>query len=170
MVEDVYEPLARYRDEFREKFSRLAREKFQSLVQRAGIDAAANRRTVAQVRRLEGSAQTVSGQKTLLGCLVFLGFLIVIGLGVWGFTTWAPHYRSLAFPGAGLGTVLGCLLIMPYRSVSKRLDDLRVRIQHGREEATKQMEPLNRLYTWDITAKLIEATVPRLQFDPYFTA
>ena len=170
MVEDVYEPLARYRDEFREKFSRLAREKFQSLVQRAGIDAAANRRIVAQVRRLEGSAQTVSGQKTLLGCLVFLVFLIVIGLVVWGFTTWAPHYRSLAFPGAGLGTVLGCLLIMPYRSVSKRLDDLRVRIQHGREEATKQMEPLNRLYTWDIPAKLIEATVPRLQFDPYFTA
>ena len=31
------------------------------------------------------------------------------------------------------------------------------------------MEPLNALYTWDIPVKLIQATVPRLEFDPYFT-
>ena len=28
MIEDVYEPLARYRDEFRGKFATLTREKF----------------------------------------------------------------------------------------------------------------------------------------------
>ena len=40
MIEDVYEPLARYRDEFREKFAALAREKFKELAKRmeAGED------------------------------------------------------------------------------------------------------------------------------------
>ena len=36
--------------------------------------------------------------------------------------------------------------------------------------AWKQMAPLNRLYTWDLTTRLIEQTVPRLAFDPYFTS
>ena len=31
MIEDIYEPLSRYRDEFREKFSRLTAEKFEEL-------------------------------------------------------------------------------------------------------------------------------------------
>ena len=33
MIEDVYEPLARYRDEFRQKFAALTREKFKELTE-----------------------------------------------------------------------------------------------------------------------------------------
>ena len=47
MIEDVYEPLARYRDEFREKFATLAREKFKELTDRSGVDVRANRALVA---------------------------------------------------------------------------------------------------------------------------
>ena len=50
MIEDVYEPLARYRDEFREKFATLAREKFDELTDRSGIDVAANRTLVAEIK------------------------------------------------------------------------------------------------------------------------
>jgi hypothetical protein len=57
----------------------------------------------------------------------------------------------------------------PYFS-AQRLANLEVTIEQKKREAWQQLAPLNRLYTWDITAELIEATVPRLQFDPYFSA
>ena len=52
MIEDVYEPLARYRDEFREKFATLARAAFKDLTTRSGVDVRANRALVAQIKRL----------------------------------------------------------------------------------------------------------------------
>jgi len=38
-----------------------------------------------------------------------------------------------------------------------------------RNEAWRQMATLNSLYDWDIAAKLIHQTVPRVELDPYFT-
>ena len=36
-------------------------------------------------------------------------------------------------------------------------------------EAWEQMSPLNRLYDWDVLTRMMSKTVPRLEFDPYFT-
>jgi len=36
-------------------------------------------------------------------------------------------------------------------------------------EAWEQMAPLNRLFDWNIVAKLMQKTVPRIAFDPYFS-
>ena len=56
MTEDVYEPLARYRDEFRERFATLAREKFKELAKRSGVNVGANRALVAEIKKLEREA------------------------------------------------------------------------------------------------------------------
>ena len=53
MLKDVYEPLSRYRDEFRARFAELTRARFAELTKASGIDVAANRRQAALVRRLE---------------------------------------------------------------------------------------------------------------------
>ena len=75
MTEDVYEPLARYRDEFREKFARLAREKFNELTARSGVDVRANRALVAEIRRLQRQADSAGAKKTCYGCLMAVGFV-----------------------------------------------------------------------------------------------
>ena len=81
-----------------------------------------------------------------------------------------PETCSACVLGIVVGIVLGIAMISPYKAASKRLGSLQSNLAAKKDAAWKQMEPLNRLYTWDVTVKLIEATVPKLAFDPYFTA
>ena len=63
MIEDVYEPLARYRDEFREKFAALAREKFKELTLQSKVDVRANRVLVKEIKALQ--AEAVNGMRVV---------------------------------------------------------------------------------------------------------
>ena len=172
MIEDVYEPLARYRDEFREKFARLAREKFEELTQKSNVDVSANRATVKEIRALQSNADSARAKKTCYGWLMAIGFIgaavalaMIVAAGDSG-----SEVQSWCGIGIVAGLVLGCVMIPRYRAATRLLADLESQIASKQSLAWEQMEPLNRLYTWDITAKLIEATVPRLEFDPYFAA
>ena len=78
MIEDIYEPLSRYRDEFREKFSRLTAEKFEELKQTSGVDVDANIKLVAEIRKLEALKSKIERHHTLWGILCFL--LIALGI------------------------------------------------------------------------------------------
>ena len=51
MVEDIYEPLVRYRDEFKEKFARIAVETFDWMTDVSAVDIQANRKTVSEIDR-----------------------------------------------------------------------------------------------------------------------
>ncbi len=169
MIEDVYEPLSRYQDEFREKFATLAREKFKELTERSGVDVAANRALVAEIKGLQGRADSASSKKSRCGCLMALGFIGAVA-ALLGAVNTGGQSQLLCILGMIAGAVLGAAMIAPFRASAELLSRLRSDISAKKDVAWKQMEPLNRLYTWDIPVKLIEATVPRLAFDPYFTA
>ncbi len=172
MIEDVYEPLARYRDEFRRKFAELARRKFEELTRESGVDVRANRALVGEIKVLQGKADSASAKKTCYGWLMALAFIGAAGAAAWAFMMDGPdpvvHDRCIA--GAVAGACLGIAMIPLYRAAARLLAELQSQIAERKAVAWEQMEPLNRLYTWDTTVKLIEATVPRLEFDPYFAA
>ena len=173
MIEDVYEPLARYRDEFREKFASLVREKFNELTQKSGVDVNANRALVKEINSLQAEADSAGSTKSCWGCLMTLAFVVAaIGLvvAVVADDMVTPATQGWCILGMVIGAALGCLMIPLYNAASKRLEKLQSQIADRKSDAWKQMAPLNRLYTWDVTVKLIEATVPRLAFDPYFAA
>ena len=163
MIEDVYEPLARYRDEFRQKFATLTREKFKELTARSGIDVWANRALVAEIKRLQEQADFASNKKTCYGCLMALGFVgaaaALIGAIVLNGTD--GQAQELCILGIIAGFALGIAMIPFFKAAGDLLANLESRIATKKGVAWKQMEPLNRLYTWDVTVKLIEATVPR---------
>ena len=172
MIEDVYEPLARYRDEFRQKFATLTREKFEELTQRSKVDVDANRALVKEIKALQADANSASAKKTCYGWLMAIGFVgaAVALAGAVVMADSAPDLQGWCIVGVVAGAILGCAMIPLYTAAAKLLASLKSRISSKKADAWKQMEPLNRLYTWDITVKLIEATVPRLEFDPYFAA
>ena len=172
MIEDVYEPLARYRDEFRQKFSTLTREKFKELTQKSNVDVRANRALVSEIKNLQRQADSASSKKTGYGWLMAFGFIgaavtLVVSIVSCDSETAA---RVWWFVGIVVGVILGCGMIPLYNAAAELLASLQSKIASKKTIAWKQMEPLNRLYTWDIPVKLIEATVPKLAFDPYFTA
>ena len=172
MTEDVYEPLARYRDEFRQKFDTLTREKFKELTTRSGVDVMANRALVAEIKRLQKQADSASTKKICYGCLMAVGFVGAVAaiIGAMTANDTDGEVQGLCILGIVAGLALGIAMIPLFSAVVKLLADLTSRIAAKKEIAWEQMEPLNQLYTWDVTVKLIEATVPRLAFDPYFTA
>lgn len=172
MIEDVYEPLARYRDEFRQRFAALARERFKELTATSGIDVGANRKLVSEINKLQGRADSAGTKKTLCGWLMALGFVgaAVAFAGAMVMDEPDSKARGLWALGVVVGVVLGIAMIPPFNAAKKLLGRLEARIAERKGVAWRQMEPLNRLYTWDVTVKLIEATVPRLEFDPYFAA
>lgn len=172
MIEDVYEPLARYRDEFQQKIAKLAREKFEELTRTSRVDIRANRSLVKKIKALQSEADTASAKKSCFGCLMALGFIVglfaLVGLIVTNDTP--SDFHNLCIVGTVVGLALGCVMVMMYGSAAEALSKLESKIASRKSAAFEQMKPLNRLYTWDVTAKLIEAVVPRIEFDPYFTA
>ncbi len=170
MIEDVYEPLGRYRDEFRGKFAQLVRKKFTELLNASGVDVAANRKTAKGVRKLENEASRAAGWKTFLGGVLTLAFLGALGTFIWLYNQPNRMAYPYAIGGIAGGILLGLILLPFYLAASSRATDCRARAEALKQKAWEQLEPLNRLYTWDLTVKLIEETVPRLAFDPYFTA
>ena len=77
-VEDVYEPLSRYRDEFRARHAALTRAKFEELSRQSQVDIRLNRRLSAEVGRLEAQAGSARGWLWLLGFLILLFFFFFI--------------------------------------------------------------------------------------------
>ena len=172
MIEDVYEPLARYRDEFREKFAALTREKFKELTARSGVNVKANRALVAEIKQLQSKADSASAKKSCCGCLMAVGFVVAVVafMGAVVMNGADRQARDMCILGVIVGLAFGITAIPLFNAASRLLANLNSHIAAKKGIAWKQMEPLNRLYTWDMTVKLIEATVPRLEFDPYFTA
>ena len=171
MIEDVYEPLAKYRDEFKETFSRLAREKFEALTEASGVDVSANRQLVAEIASLDSRIRSQRSWKTCWGCLSTLGFIIGVAAVVGVLVTRDSNPDSVRYwiLGCAVGLLIGIVVLPLFNKAARLLTDLESCMASKKSRAWAQMEPLNRLYTWDVTVKLIEATVPRLAFDPYFT-
>ena len=160
-------PLAGYQNGLREKFSKLAAEKFLELAERSGVDVEANRRLVAETDALESQASSARNRKILLGLLAAAGFVCAAVCAVKAHGGAEPLWPWIA--GAAAGAAAGIAAIPFFRNVSKRLDDLRGRIAENKKTGWRQMEPLNRLYDWDIPASLMEKAMPGIVFDPYFT-
>ncbi|MBO6004788.1 MAG: hypothetical protein J6Q00_04355, partial [Verrucomicrobia bacterium] len=167
MIQDVYEPLSRYRDEFRSEFAWRAEEKFEELTRASGIDVEANRRLIEEIRMLVDHAEEARGKRSFFGCL----FVLLVAGAVVAFIA---AYNEMGNPAVLvplgiIGIIASLFLISPHKKASQLYKELKKTIEVKKDAAWKQMEPLNALYTWDIPVKLIQATVPRLEFDPYFT-
>ena len=149
MTEDVYEPLARYRDEFRQKFAKLAREKFNELTARSGVDVRANRALVAEIRHLQRQADSAGTKKTCYGCLMAVGFVCaaLALIGVLAIGDADKQVQGMCILGIVAGLVLGIVMIPLFNAVAELIANLQSRISKKTGIAWEQMEPLNRRYT-----------------------
>ncbi len=183
-MEDVYEPLERYDTEFQAKFDRLSQELFDRLVAASGVDATSNAKTIAELRQLESRLSAAQGRRRLWQCLLAAAILAIIFSALVCVFAYQdlqnlPEGASstngiLLFLGGLAGAILSIVLLYKvvyahYRRIAATIETLQTHISQKTAEAWEQMAPLNQLYDWDMSAKLIAQTVPRIQLDPYFT-
>ncbi len=182
MIEDVYEPLERYDQEFRDAFAQNARDEFEKLVEQSGIDVAANQTLCAEIHRLEADKARVERRRACWGWLMVLGWVIVIACAALACYQWfalepaqrGPYFEWMTWGGvavaAGVVLVIFIWLRPEYNKADQEVKELASVISGKIDIATQQLAPLNALYDWDITAQLIEKTVPRIAFDSFFNA
>lgn len=174
----VYKPLQAYANEFRGKFAEILAGTFRELVDASGIDVSANKKTVAELRSVE---KDLSEGGTNLSCLrfcrTFLWIVAVAGFGIPVFLFFEKEILDnclwILIVGPAAGTIA---LILIFGLINDKIKMLRERVSKLTEKsknlkklAWNQMAPLNRLYDWDLTLRMISKAVPAIEFDPFFT-
>lgn len=160
----------RFRDEYSAKFSTLVRERFATLAADAQVDVAANRQIVAEVKAMDSLSSVLGGRKSVCTGLMMLGFLFAIS-AVFGllFNRHDSEDVRLLMIFGGASLAFGCVMLIPRRLLSRKIERLESLIAAGQETGYRQMEGLNALYTRELPLKLIESVVPALRFDRCLT-
>lgn len=173
MVEDIYDPLDEYVSVFRDRFQQVAKDTFASLATEAKVDVEANRVTCKCLYETEKALHTIKSSIGWTTALCVVLWLLVVGGVLCTFLMYAelPTEAVIAIvAGVLLALVLLFIKLHPrLKRLKGERDQLQQKADRYRDEAWKQMTPLNRLYDWDVLTRMMSQTVPRLEFDPYFT-
>lgn len=173
MQKDIYDPLKEYVNVYRDKFKEVAEKTFAELAAEAQVDVGKNRETCRRIYSEENSLSKVMTSirwqkvwRVLLWLCVAVGFIV-------GFTMYdVLDYIDLLIVGIVIFGALGLLFtdINPkIKEMKSERDKLTAKVDKLKKEAWQQMAPLNNLYDWDVLTRMMTKTVPRLEFDPYFT-
>lgn len=173
MQKDIYDPLKEYVNVYRDKFKEVAEKTFAELAAEAQVDVGKNRETCRRIYSEEDSLSKVMTSirwqkvwRVLLWLCVVVGFIV-------GFTMYdVLDYVDLLIVGFVIFGALGLLFtdINPkIKEMKSERDKLAAKVDELKKEAWQQMAPLNNLYDWDVLTRMMTKTVPRLEFDPYFT-
>ena len=173
MQKDIYDPLKEYVNVYCDKFKEVAEKTFAELAAEAQVDVGKNRETCRRIYSEEDSLSKVEAGirwqkvwRVLLWLCVAVGFIV-------GFTMYdVLDYVDLLIVGFVIFGALGLLFtdINPkIKEMKSERDKLTAKVDKLKKEAWQQMAPLNNLYDWDVLTRMMTKTVPRLEFDPYFT-
>jgi hypothetical protein len=166
LIDDVHEPLEQYSAHFKTAHANNTSDFFEDLVRRSGVDENANTETVRVLREFEkqaaGTGTSNKWWRILRGVAIAAAVLAVLYV-----------YTHYAWPWLAVPALLFAAAIHLLNRVindsDARLKRLRAACDEQRSLAWGQMAPLNGLFDWDIVAKLMQKTVPRIAFDPYFS-
>ena len=162
-----------YVNTFAPRFRQVAKDTFAQLSKEAGVDVNANRQTCKQLYKAQGDLKSVKSKLcwTIFLCVVMWGGAIGGGIAIFNmYDSFEPW--EIVLIAIGIATAL-LLLFWKIQPLIKRLKSERngliEKTTKLEKEAWQQMAPLNRLYDWDILTRMMTQTVPKLEFDPYFT-
>lgn len=172
MLKDIYDPLTEYVNVFRDRFKEVAEATFAELAEEAQVDIEANHETC---RQLYATEKILSSVKTRIGwwtawCVLL--WLVVVGgiIAVFVLQQELERHILIVIVVVLVAIVYLFMRVHPRLKVLKsERDGLAATVDQFKKEAWEQMSPLNRLYDWDVLTRMMSKTVPRLEFDPYFT-
>lgn len=166
MIDDIHEPLQLYRESFKDTHAANTAAFFEELVRRSGVDEAANQATVRELCHLEQQLAQATSSNSLWRLLRWTAIASFVGTLGYAYL----HRGWWLIAAAGLIFALALVKLNQLISnASERIKRLEQQRDDKRGEAWQQMAQLNRLHDWDTVARLLQQTVPRIAFDPYFT-
>jgi hypothetical protein len=166
LIEDVHEPVEQYKTFFKAAHARNTSEFFEDLLRQSGVDEQENIKTVKELRGLEQQLSSKNSTRKLWAFLrgMLIAALVICLIYVYFKYSWPWLLAPVLLFSLALYKVSKLI-----SGISAGLQELEQQRDARHKEACQQMEPLNRLFEWDHTAKLVQKTVPRLMLDPYFS-
>ena len=181
-VDDLLEPVKTYNSQIKEAHKKNASDFFDDLVKKSNINVEENRNTVAEYKKAKEKAEKlkrdtnkVKSLKTFLVVLIvllfvvaFIGFIVVF-TNTEKINVVAIIVAILSLAGAVSLICFNKIKInVLIREKSKLLNDAETKCQELKTKAYQQLGPLNKLYDWNIPAKLVTATLPLIELDQFF--
>lgn len=171
---EIFRPLEYYKDHLRAAFRDAVEAEMDSITAASGIDQEANRELCARIREAEQRRDAASSRAGWITFLIVMGWIAVAAALA---LACVSDLSSLTFEqrmGAGVGAaVIAPLLIWGAHPWLKRVKELRdsqdAMARDLIRQAEEQMEPLCRLFDWDIFARLVAKVMPGIAFDPFVT-
>lgn len=173
MVEDIYDPLDEYVNTFEPRFKQVAKDTFAQLSKEAEVDIDANRQTCKQLYKAQDDLNSVKSKLgwTIFLCVVMWGGVIGGGVAIYNMYDRLEAW-GIVLIAIGIAIAL-LLLFWKVHPLIKRLkseqNELKEKVTQHKKEAWQQMASLNHLYDWDVLTRMMTQTVPKLEFDAYFT-
>ena len=173
MAQDILDPLEEYKSVYAPRFREVCSHTFDELTAEAHIDTQANKATCTELYKKEYAHNSLTDKLKRLKVL-FYGLWAVVAAGLIALAVEWNEWDIWAKIGCGAVAIgialLNLLLVHPkMKHIEEESEALQGEIDALRDKAWQQMAALNRLYNWDLFARMMTQTVPRLEFDPYFT-
>lgn len=173
MTENIYDPLTEYANVFHGRFRDVAERTFAELAKESQVDVEANKETCS---KLYAEEEALASVKTRIGWLTALCvFLwgVILAVACVGYARRDELSRNFYIMAGIAAVAILLLLFMKVHPQLKKMknerDEIADTARRLKNEAWEQMAPLNRLYDWDVFTRMMSETVPRLEFDPFFT-
>lgn len=166
---DFETPIKDYETYFKDEHKKLVTETFDDLLRQSGVNEDENIQTVAALREFESDHGRGSSSRSKWKFLRIAVIVVSVALAVVAFLQKGPYFLLL-LPAIGLLVLLLQRINPEISKLNSILGDLNLKITGKTDEAWRQMEPLNHLYTWNLAPKLMQKTFPSFVFDRYLSA
>ena len=179
----ILDPLKEYEEKYKREFQEKTSTLFEEIVKRSGIDEEQNRQTVDEYNKtIDGKASyehkrtSLNIQKTIAIVLIVAGFVAAI-VGILDLAGVVP--LELGAVDGGIFIIVGLVVAIPlilvvclyHNKKIHELDgiiaDLMNKANDIKNKAYAEMAPLNALFGANMTAQLINSTIPMIHINRY---
>lgn len=163
------EPLKDYISYFRDLHKQNVLEYFNELVNTSKVDPVSNQNTVAELYQLESAVAKVSSTRKWWRFTRVLCIFVAVAGGVVAGVFQGLHFLWL-IGSAGFLALVFSKINPSISSLNDTVSNLEGKKNDKSDQAWREMQPLNDLFTWEVSRKLFQKTFPEVEFDSHFTS
>ena len=187
-MEDILQPIKEYDGKFKYKIADTTKNYYKELVEKSGVDAAANKATVAEYDAVtsdlgDAHKEVKTGKIIRVVCIVLAVFTIILGI-IFSYVSYKVangNTTTLSLTASIILTVVFFLIaiglivfICLYLNKELERDTTRAKklssqANEVKKVAISQMNPLNRLFNDTISREIINSVTPNIQIDQNFS-
>lgn len=179
-VKDVlFKPQNLYETQLKRQYHDAASKYFDSLLEKSKVDAGFNARHVGEYKRLSSEVNQKSesikssvNAKRFVYVLAVMLFVIAVILALY-----AIMFNRYVFIVSGALIIIGILAIVITKkemtekiaAQNKQLETAKNKSDEALSKCYEDTKELNRLFDWNVPAKIMEDATPIIDLDPYFS-